>query len=109
MTGTRRNCVANLNKALTCAITKGGLQARYPGCRPHAEWSPGDRYGSLAARRDTMAGETPPGLPATACARFGDQAPGDPPGGCGRQDGITAARREISGRPPTSAPPLSRV
>jgi hypothetical protein len=29
MTGTRRNCVANLNKALTCAITNGRLQARY--------------------------------------------------------------------------------
>lgn len=37
MPGIWRNCVANLNVALTCAIASGGLQASYPRRRHHQE------------------------------------------------------------------------
>ena len=102
-----RNCVANLNQALTCAIAKGGLRP-LPEVSALPEWLPRQRQWSLTMRRDAIAGKTPPRQPPTLIAT-GRVPASHLANGCGSRDGITEAPREITGHPPTSAPPPSRV
>jgi hypothetical protein len=87
-----RNCVANLNGALTCAITKGGLQAAAPGVGATV-MAARQRQWSLTMRRYAIAVETPQRQPPTPIAT--GRVPGQPSSERLRQPGRGSPRRPV--------------